>query len=630
MTMVQLFEKSAKENPTLICQMEKDIRGKFISYSYKDVEEKVYALSLSLKELGVKRGDRVGLISDNRAYWLIADLAIMSLGAADVPRGRDTMSQELSYILSEVESEVVFVENKEQLDKLLSIKEKLPHLKKIIIMEALPLTTLKELEERYDLFFYNEADLINKNINSDFSPVLKEIEKGNGDEIATIIFTSGTTGQPKGVMLTQNNFYGITRYIPSVHFPVAPGQRWLSVLPVWHSFERILQYVILDLSSTIVYSKPIGKIMLNDIKRTNPHWMGSVPRIWETVKSGVYTQMKSQKKVVKALFNFFIGVGMVHKRYHDLFFGLRKEYRKHSRVVDVIRSSIPLALLFPLYKLGYLLVYRKIHERLGSNFIAGISGGGSLPESTDRFFSAIGITLIDGYGLTETSPVIGLRSWKKQVSGTLTPFGDAEIKIVNEAGNICKSGEKGVLLVRGSQVMKGYYKHPELTKAVISPDGFLNTGDLAVRTIHGEFSIVGRAKDTIVLSGGENIEPVPIENMLTDSPYIQSAVVVGQDKKYLGALIVIDTSQVERYLKDAHIYYTDREELYSLPETEALVTNEIKNRVSKENGFRAFEQIVKFKILPNSFQVGRELSAKQEVKRFEVNKLYEKEIKSLF
>ena len=211
------------------------------------------------------------------------------------------------------------------------------------------------------------------------------------------------------------------------------------------------------------------------------------------------------------------------------------------------------------------------------------------------------------------------------------PFAGTELKVIStEDGHVLRPGEKGELLVRGPQIMKGYYNDPERTNRIIDRDGFLHTGDLAVLDARGEFSIVGRAKDTIVLSGGENIEPVPIEAALQQSEYIETAVVVGQDEKYLGALIVPAEKNVERYLKDNHIPYVSREGLSEMEEVRHLISSEIMNYVSKEKGFKSFEQISRFALLDESFKVGKELSAKQEVRRSEVHKLYKDKIESIY
>ncbi|MGE0074330.1 MAG: long-chain fatty acid--CoA ligase, partial [Sphaerochaetaceae bacterium] len=408
------------------------------------------------------------------------------------------------------------------------------------------------------------------------------------------------------------------------------GERWLSVLPVWHSFERILQYVIISQASAIAYSKPIGKIMLVDLQRVNPAWMGSVPRIWEAVKAGVYQNVKGKSPVAKALFHFFVWVGASHASVMNLVANRMPQFKRRFYPLDLLIGIVPLVLLTPFKLLGNVLVFKTIKKKFGTNFRAGVSGGGSLPSSVDKFFKAIGVTLLDGYGLTETAPVIGLRSINRQVPGTVAPLPETEIKIVDDSGKLAKPGKKGVIYARGKQVMKGYYKRQDLTDAVIDKDGWINTGDIGIWTHTGEYAIRGRAKDTIVLSGGENIEPVPLEARLRESEYIEQAVVVGQDQKYLAALIVSDTKQLEIYVKENNIPYMARFDITELPEVQDLLNSEINEMVSAKNGFKSYERINRFSILKTSFKVGQELSAKQEVMRHKINQLYAKEIASLF
>ena len=628
MTVPYLFEKKCMEHPEYVFLMEKDKTGKFHDFTYKDVRTLVHSFASALRKLGVKKGSLVGLLSDNRSAWIVSDIAVMSLGAADVPRGRDSTAGEVAFIYSTTDAEVVICENRDQLLKVISVKEQLPSLKTLIVLDSDRLGEIPDTDG-VQVLCYDE--LIEENRTEEDKLLLESIEKLTEDDIATVIFTSGTTGEPKGVMLTQGNFDGIIRNIDTVRFPTAPQQRWLSVLPVWHSFERILQYIIIYLESTIAYSKPIGKIMLGDLKRVNPHFMGSVPRIWESVKSALYAQMKKEGGFKKKAFDFFVAVAMKHYRYSNMFHGLTRKYEKRNRAAEVLSSFIPLILLKPLYKLGDKMVYSQIRNRLGTNFTCGISGGGSLTPQIDDFFNAIGITLVDGYGLTETAPVIGIRYFSARRPGTMIPYGDIDIKIVSlEDGHMCAPGEKGELHVKGAQVMKGYYKRPDLTAKVIDKDGYFNTGDLAVWTYDHEYHIVGRSKDTIVLAGGENLEPVPIEATLNESEYIEASVVVGQDQKYLGALIVPSVQAIEYYLKQNKIYYVSREDIFTLPEVHALIESEIRERVSSKNGFKSFEQIYKFALLKKSFEINRELSSKQEIRRFQIAKLYEKEIESLF
>lgn len=634
-TMPQIFSNIVKTYPGYAVQMSKDTSGVFQSVSYSQLYSDINALAASLHHRGMKRGDNVGLISDNRSEWLLSDLAIQTLGAVDVPRGRDAMPYEISFILEITEASFCFVENAVQLRKVLNLKEKLPALKSFVVMDkAFTSETLENTTVASGVEVLLIQDLLTEGralLND--SSVARTIEderlKGKGDDTATIIFTSGTTGEPKGVVLSHANFAYQLEALPRVIPVVGPGQRWLSVLPVWHSFERILQYFIVSQASTIAYSKPLGSILIADLSLVNPHWMGSVPRIWEAVKVGVFNSMKAKSPVAKSLFKFFVLVAKHYNHNRDLLVGEVATFKKRSRLLDVLRSFLPTVLLYPLYKVGDHLVYGKVKQKLGKNFIAGVSGGGSLSESVDMFFSSIGIKLLDGYGLTESAPVIAVRNLNHGIKRTVSPLVGTEVKIVDEGGREVPPGVKGVVMARGPQVMKGYYKRPALTKAVLSPDGWLNTGDLGVWTHHGEFALAGRAKDTIVLSGGENLEPVPIEAKICESEFVESAVVLGQDKKYLGALVVLNRKNIEEYLKREQIpYLVDK--LAGMKEVKALVEASINEIISVKHGFKNYEHINRIVIISKSFEVGVELSAKQELKRFEINKLYKQEIEKLF
>jgi long-chain acyl-CoA synthetase len=615
--------------------MSKDKQGVFTSVSYSELSSEVNSLAASLAKRGVKRGDLIGLISDNRSEWLASDLAILTLGAADVPRGRDAMPYEISFILSVTEARFCFVENAVQLRKIVNLLDKLPDLKHLIVMDQEFSGEMAEdivVPQGVEILLYRSLiqegrELLNDRNITQY--IEEERRKGTVDETATIIFTSGTTGDPKGVILTHKNFAYQLEAIPKLIKQLAPGQRWLSVLPVWHSFERILQYVIISNASTIAYSKPLGSVLLADLVAVNPQWMGSVPRIWEAVKAGVFASMKNKSPVAKGLFAFFVQVARLYSRNKDLLLGEVATFQKHNRLFDILRSFLPTILLYPLYKLGDKLVFSKVKQKLGRNFIAGVSGGGSLSEGVDLFFASIGIKLLDGYGLTESAPVVAIRPLAHGVKRTITALEGTEVRIVDEEGNEVKPGQKGVVMIRGPQVMKGYYKRQDLTDRVLSKDGWLDTGDLGMWTHNGEFAICGRAKDTIVLSGGENLEPVPIEAKLCESEFIESAVVLGQDQKYLGALIVLNKKRIEEYLTEKQIPYL-ADKLASMKEVKELIEKTVGEIVNSKHGFKSFEHIVRFHLLAKSFEVGKELSAKQELKRFEIQKLYQNEIKELF
>lgn len=634
-TIPQTFAHIVNQYPAYAVQMSKDKHGVFTSVSYSELSSEVNSLAASLAKRGVKRGDLIGLISDNRSEWLASDLAILTLGAADVPRGRDAMPYEISFILSVTEARFCFVENAVQLRKIVNLLDKLPDLKHLIVMDQEFSGEMAEdivVPQGVEILLYRSLiqegrELLNDRNITQY--IEEERRKGTADETATIIFTSGTTGDPKGVILTHKNFAYQLEAIPKLIKQLAPGQRWLSVLPVWHSFERILQYVIISNASTIAYSKPLASVLLADLVAVNPQWMGSVPRIWEAVKAGVFASMKNKSPVAKGLFAFFVQVARLYSRNKDLLLGEVATFQKHNRLFDILRSFLPTILLYPLYKLGDKLVFSKVKQKLGRNFIAGVSGGGSLSEGVDLFFASIGIKLLDGYGLTESAPVVAIRPLAHGVKRTITALEGTEVRIVDEEGNEVKPGQKGVVMIRGPQVMKGYYKRQDLTDRVLSKDGWLDTGDLGMWTHNGEFAICGRAKDTIVLSGGENLEPVPIEAKLCESEFIESAVVLGQDQKYLGALIVLNKKRIEEYLTEKQIPYL-ADKLASMKEVKELIEKTVGEIVNSRHGFKSFEHIVRFHLLAKSFEVGKELSAKQELKRFEIQKLYQNEIKELF
>jgi len=631
-TLAQMFLEIAARQPLTVAQLSKDSKGVFKPTTYQELFDNAAAFAAGLKKLGVVRGDKVGLIADNRKEWLSSDLAIIGLGAADVPRGCDATVQEIAYILSWSECKLAIVENEKQLKKIFEARSSMPELKAIILYDPAEEAALKEATTQGLAVHVFETVLQDgkKYLASHPDFFKEEVAKGTRTDLATIIYTSGTTGDPKGVMLSHGNFLHQTDYIPGL-IGVNPGEVFLSVLPVWHSFERILQYIILKSGATVAYSKPIGSILLADMQAVQPHWFPSVPRIWESVKDGIYKNIKQSSKVKRALFSFFVGVGESFAYFRNHMFGRYPRFSPRSRVIEIALALVPFILLAPLWALGNALVYKKIKAKLGKRFIAGVSGGGALPGAVDRFFDAIGVLILEGYGLTETAPVLGFRLKHHPVIGTVGPIHrGTEIKILGEKGETLGPGQKGVIHVRGPQVMEGYYKRPDLTARILDKDGWLNTGDLGMLSYDGEIKITGRAKDTIVLLGGENIEPLPIEQRLCESSYIQQAVVLGQDEKFLAALIVPRQENLIAWADESSIPYNDYETLLQQPEVKELIDSEVSSLVSPKNGFKPFERIFRFALLPEAFQPGRELSAKQEIKRHAIVELYKKQIRGLF
>jgi len=320
------------------------------------------------------------------------------------------------------------------------------------------------------------------------------------EDIAVILYTSGTTGTPKGVVLEHRNIAHNLRVLPPL-VDIRAGDVWVSVLPPWHSFEMTVQLAAFSLGCCTVYSDK--RRLRDDLRAYRPHFFASVPRVWESVREGALKAIREKGPLARALFRAALFASRLRLRGNPL--------------------------LLPLDLLGRKLFYGKIRAATGGRLKCAISGGGYLPLEVDEFFAAAGVRLLVGYGLTETAPVVALRRPEANVLGTIgRPVPETEVRV----------GPTGTLLVRGPQVMRGYYRDEALTRRVLDSSGWFDTGDLGRMTPEGDLVFVGRAKDTIVLSGGENVEPEPIENRLRQSPLIEQIMLVGQDRKTLGALVV--------------------------------------------------------------------------------------------
>jgi long-chain acyl-CoA synthetase len=324
-------------------------------------------------------------------------------------------------------------------------------------------------------------------------------------------------------------------------------------------------------------------------------------------------------------------VGIMYNYFRDLTIGRLPNFHGRVRFFDFLMGCVPLLLLSPVQCLTWLIVFRPIRKRLGGRFKAGISGGGSLPLKVDLFFNAIGIRLQEAYGLTEAAPLVSARRYKaprRTTVGQLLP--GAEARVVDDNGAILPPGRNGHLQVRGEQVMLGYYRKPELTAKVLSADGWLETGDIAMLTHDNEIRITGRAKDTIVLRGGENVEPVPIELKIRESSWISHCMVVGQDQKYLAALIVPVQDALMGFARENNIPIVDYDSLLQQPEINELIANEVSRLVSAQAGFKIYERIFKITLISKPFEVGDELTAKMELQRSKITAKYGKPIGNLF
>ncbi|WP_147644838.1 AMP-dependent synthetase/ligase [Treponema pectinovorum] len=635
---VMLREK-VKKIPNFTLQAVKNKSGVFVRYSYSQVYQHIIEMAYSLKKLGIKRGDHVGFISDNRREWLISDYALLCLGAVDVPRGCDSMGVEIRFILNFAECKYSFFENGRQLEKVLEKVEEVPLLKTAILFDY-PEQELVEKAKACGIEVVNFHFLESSGVEistEDWQKIEDEMETISGDDLATIIFTSGTTGLPKGVQLTHDNYMAQCEVAHHSLGLMQKGDIWLTVLPIWHSFERAFLYMVVALEGGFAYSKPIASIMLSDMAQIQPQWMNGVPRLWESVAQGLFREVKKQSGIKQWEFSTAVYIGKQFYKAKELVFGLRCRFRWYPRFLVTIIGIIPYILLWLPNFAAENLVFKKIRSKFGGKMRAAISGGGALQPNTEAFFHAIGFKLMEGYGMTETAPVVSVCNSKKTRSNNVgLIFPSNEVKIVKEKNGEpvnstpLKPGKRGLVMVKGRQVMKGYYKRQDLTDKVIDSEGWMNTGDLGMISYDKELKIVGRAKDTIVLLGGENIEPQGIEKAINISPYVERSVVVGQDQKFIGALICPDQANVINYAEENSILYDNYENLLETNEIQNLFRTEIDSCVNAKAGFRACERIFKFKLLTQSFQIGKEINMKQELMRHQIVEIYKKELKKMF
>jgi len=623
-------------------QAAKNKEGKYQFYTYQEVYNDIIAFSLSLQKLGVSKGNNIAMISDNRREWFITDFAIQSLGAADVPRGCDSLGNEIRFIINFADCKISFLENEKQVLKILEKIEEVPNLSEVIVYDEISEETIKKLSAA-NIKYHTFNQLMEEgrrefSVNPEKTTKMIEaqMETIDKNDVCTIIFTSGTTGTPKGVMLTHENYMA---QMSAAHnfVPGKPGEWWMSILPIWHSFERLAMYATILIYGGIAYSKPIARTLLADLDTIKPYRMCGVPRLWEALVNGVNQAMVKKGGITLKLYNFFMDIGKKYADYRDMVMGNFFSEDPINYFASFLKGIFPLLALAPVRAIGNLLVFKKIKARFGGNIDYFVSGGGALQKETDDFFRAIGLPMLNAYGMTETAPGMAFRDFKHPQSNCIGDlFPTLEFKVVKEElGKVADptplpAGEKGLILVRGANVMKGYYKRPDLTAEIIDSEGFLNTGDIGIISPTNLLTITGRAKDTIVLLGGENIEPVGIEQAICTSDFIESAMVVGQDKKYLSSLIVPSKAALTKYADENGIDYSSYEALLENEIIRKLIFAMVSKIISVEKGFRACEKIYKIHLVAKSFEVGKELSAKLEMMRHKITQEYFTEINSMY
>ncbi|MCK9280146.1 MAG: long-chain fatty acid--CoA ligase [Melioribacteraceae bacterium] len=565
----------------------------WLEIKYPELYDMTESFSLGLASMGIKREDRISIISENRPEWVVADFGILSLGAIDVPLYPISTSDTIEFILNNSESVAVIVSNKYQLNKVLKVQNNFKTIKHIIVMDESDVTSDKGVVSFNEVM--NRGKLF-KNENPKYFTESSELCRE--DDLCTIIYTSGTTGEPKGVMLSHKN---ICSNIKSAHeiFDIGETDLFLSFLPLCHIFERMAgYYTAFSCGGMIAYAESIEKVASNmeDIK---PTIMTAVPRLFERMYSKIKKNVEHQPASKQKIFNWGIETG------------------KEFAIAKQSGMPIPISLTLK-HKLAGKLVYAKLREKTGGRLRFFISGGAALARELGLFFEAAGMLIIEGYGLTESSPVIAANrpnDYKFGTVGKVMP--GVEVKIAKD----------GEILACGPNIMKGYYKNKKETDDSIK-SGWLHTGDIGVFDAEGFLIITDRKKHLFKTTTGKYIAPTPIENMFLASKYIDQFVLIGDRRMFLSALIVPDFEALKEYADANRIQYKDPMELVNLKQIYELLDKELDVFQKKLAGF---ERVRKFAILDKPFSIeGGELTPSLKVKRKVIEERYTNLIEDMY
>ncbi|NTV01181.1 MAG: long-chain fatty acid--CoA ligase [Chlorobiaceae bacterium] len=565
------------------------INGSYQPISYDSFEEDFHDLAAFLKSQGVEQNDRVAILSENRPGWYLADMAILSVGAIDVPLYPSLPPNQIEYILNNCGAKGIIVSNMLQLGKIMSIWQNLPDLNLVIVMNRLE----EPIEDVIDL---NHAKTEGRQILHD-KPWILEGLKTAPDDIATIIYTSGTTGLPKGVMLTHRNICENVKSCSAV-LRLDETDRCLSFLPLSHAYERTGGYYLMFACGSQIYlAESVETISLN-ISESRPTMIFTVPRLFDRIKTNILKSATSEGGMKQKIFFWAVRTG--EKYYRQLAEG------KVSSMLEMQHG------------LADKLVYSKIRKKFGGHLRYFVSGGAALPQKTGEFFQSIGITILEGFGLTETSPCTHINRPEKVKFGTVGPaLKNVEVKIA----------EDGEILLKGPNIMKGYWKDDAATAEVMR-DGWFCTGDIGEIDRDGYLKITDRKKHIIVTSGGKNIAPLPIENLIHDSPFVDQAMIVGEKRPFLIALIVPDFSKLKEYAAEHGINASTNRQLIDNKEILQIFEKLLRN-ISRQ--LATHEKVRKFLLVDEAFTLENGMMTPTlKLKRKEILKKYNPEIDNVY
>ncbi|WP_373541286.1 long-chain fatty acid--CoA ligase [Chamaesiphon sp.] len=566
-----------------------------VRLTYREVATQIRLFATGLQSLGIKPHTGVALFADNSPRWLIADQGIMLTGAFNAVRSSQADPQELLAILDNSQAQTLVVEDLKTLAKL---SDKLGGRS----IDLIILLSDEQPDLDLPIKLLNFSQTIALGQSTKFVPVALK-----PTDLATLIYTSGTSGNPKGVMLSHANLLHQVNTCGTV-IPAQPGDRVLSILPSWHSYERSCEYYLLSQGCTQTYTNI--RYFKQDLKDIQPEYLVAVPRLLESVYEGIQKQFREQPANKQKLVDTLLAASKKYIEARRIVQGLSLECLQPS-LGQKLNARLQMAILAPVHAIADKLVYAKIREATGGKIKNIIIGGGSLAKHLDLFFEIVGVDVLLGYGLTETAPITNVRRpWQNLRLSSGQPLPGTEIKIVDvETRQEVAIGNKGLVLIRGPQVMQGYYRDPEATAKAIDPQGWFNSGDLGMLTPKNDLTITGRAKDTIVLSNGENIEPTPIEDACLRSQYISQIVLVGQDQKSLGAIVVPNFEALQQWAIAQHLPLELSEDRVvnssdlDRPQIIALFRDELNREVKNRPGYRIDDRIAVIRLIAEPFSI---------------------------
>lgn len=593
-TMAGIFQNQAERYGKKACLAYKR-DGKYSDLSWNQINEMVRNLSSFLTSKGIKRGDRVAIFSPNRYEWWVSDLALLSIGAIDVPVYATNSAEEALYVLDHSGAKACFTGEAERLEKLVGIRDRLPNLEFMVCYER----DGQELED--NIFAYDDALKIGEGLydRDNFDKTLEDIQPSDP---ATIIYTSGTTGPPKGVVLSHNNFVSnVNQIMADFSQHLSDQDIFLSFLPLSHVLERTAGfYLPIRFGAKVAFAESFLTIQ-QDLQEVRPTLIISVPRLYEKIHMGILSKLKNASHIKKSLFGWAVKVAS-----ENLPYVCTGKDRKGAFAIK--------------FRIADKLIFSKLKAALGMDRMKfAVSGGGPLSVSDGEFFLGMGIIILEGFGLTETTPVTNVNRPRLIKSGTVgPPLPETEIRL----------SSTGEILIKGPQVMLGYYNDEEATREVFTEDNFFRTGDIGSIDEDGYLSITGRMKEIIITSGGKNVSPQYIENSLKDSLYIEQISVIGDRRKYLSALIIPAFDELRKWANENGINFSDNEDLVKNDLVCKLYQEEIDEYNKK---FSRVEQIKRFTILPNEWtQDSGELTPTLKLKRRIIEKKYAGEIDDMY